>query len=108
MFKNRVKRVVSGVIMRSLKLPQLVGLTPRNRNLRVMDLAILKHLETPMTDEQLTRAYNRVRNRDKAKYASISRRRSYLVANGFVHDTGAVTKSKYGKNMTLWSTTLMK
>ena len=108
MFKTKLKRVVSEIITRNSRMPQLAGLTPQNKKLRVTDLYILKHLETPMTDEQLTRAYNRVRNRPAAKYQSIRRRRAYLVADGFVHDTGVVTKSKYGKNMTVWSTTLTK
>jgi hypothetical protein len=108
MFKNKLKHVVKAIIMRNSKMPQMAGLSQKNKNLRVIDLYILKHLETPMTDEQLTRAYNRVRNRPASLYESIRRRRSSLVNYGLVRDTGAVTKGKYGRNMTLWTSTLSR
>lgn len=105
MLLNKLKHAVSAITQRNLKPLQVIEFTPANRKLRLMDLYILKHLETPLTDEQLTRAYNRVRNRPKAPMSSLKRRRYELVRQGFVHDTGTVVKGKYSRNMTVWATT---
>jgi hypothetical protein len=89
-------------------MPQMAGLSQNNKNLRVIDLYLLKHLETPLTDEQLTRIYNSVKNRPGALYESVRRRRAYLVSYGLVRSTGMVAKGKYGKDMKLWTSTLKK
>lgn len=101
---SKLKHVVKAFITRRSSEQQLVELTPQNRKLRLMDLYILKHLETPMTDEQLTRAYNRVKSRSKSTYGAIRRRRYELAAKGLVRDTGTVVKGKYTRNMTVWQT----
>lgn len=107
MLLSKLKHVVSGLTTRNLRLPPADTLASlKDKKLRLVDLYILKHLETPLTDEQLTRAYNRVRTRSKVTYSTIRRRRSELVRKGYVRDTGTVTKGKYGKNMTVWATTL--
>lgn len=99
---NKLKRVLQGITQRSsLKfyLPQLNNSTT---TLRLMDLYLIKHLETPMTDHELFEAYNRVKNRRKATLSTIRRRRLALVHSGHVVSSQDYKLGKGSRVRSLW------
>jgi hypothetical protein len=99
---NKFKLAVKAIMQRNSPKSFLPKINKNNATLRLMDLYILKHLELPMTDEQLHSEYNRVKSRPKAKESTISRRRRALASAGMVVNTNTTITGPYKRGRSVW------
>lgn len=73
------------------------------RNLTATQEGILKALNRPRTDVDLAEAYNNLRGVPRASDSGLRSRRSELVAQGLVKDTGSRIKLPSGRMAIVWA-----